>query len=267
MIGGSGLYEFLSDPVQVDVVTPFGDPSDPVSVGEVGGRPLAFLPRHGRGHRIPPHRLNVRANLWALRSLGVRQVLAPCAVGALRPDLSPGTVVVPDQVIDRTWGRPHTIYDEVGTVVHVPFADPFCPRGRASVLEAATACGVAAVDGGTTVVVNGPRFSSRAESRWHAAAGGDLVGMTTMPEASIARELALCYTSIAVVTDHDAGVEGGSAVTYAEVIETFGRSLASVTQILREAVPELPAAEADDTATCSCRRVLDGLALPFALPG
>ena len=205
--------------------------------------------------------MNYRANLWALRSLGVRQVLAPCAVGSLRAEHGPGTLVVPDQVIDRTWGRAHTVYDEPGTVVHVSLADPYCPRGRAALLEASGATGWGAVDGGTLVVVNGPRFSTRAESRWHAAGGGDVVGMTGMPEAAIARELALCYTTAAVVTDLDAGVEEGGGVTHAEVMATFGRSVERLKALLARTVERLLADDA-----CGCRHALDGLPLPFDLP-
>jgi 5'-methylthioadenosine phosphorylase len=172
VIGGSGFYEFLRDATRVPVPTPFGDPSDALYLGTLNGRRVAFVARHGRGHRFPPHRVPYRANLWALRSVGIRDVLAPCAVGSLRPDLTPGTVVVPDQVIDRTWGRSNTIYDEVGPVIHVPFADPFCPRGRAAVVAAARSGDAPVQDAGTLVVVNGPRFSSRAESQWHQQAGG-----------------------------------------------------------------------------------------------
>ncbi|CCH76585.1 conserved hypothetical protein [Nostocoides japonicum T1-X7] len=176
VIGGSGFYSFLDDAERVPVETPFGPPSDDVRVGVVDGRDIAFIARHGQGHRLSPHRVNYRANLWALRSVGVRQVLAPCAVGSLVPEHGPGSLVVPDQVIDRTWGRAHTVYAAPGTspdgadrgpVVHVSFAEPYCPRGRTAVLEASAASGSPAVDGGTLVVVNGPRFSSRAESVWH----------------------------------------------------------------------------------------------------
>src|SRR5690349_217075 len=167
VIGGSGLYEFLDDHETVEVDTPFGDPSDDLVVGEVEGRSVAFVARHGKGHRFQPHRVNYRANLWALRSLGVRQVLSACAVGSLRPELGPGTVVVPDQVVDRTWGRAHTVYEEEGPVVHVAFADPYCPRGREAALAAARQGKSPVVGEGTLVVVNGPRFSTRAESRWH----------------------------------------------------------------------------------------------------
>ncbi len=263
VIGGSGFYSFLDDPTEVTVDTPFGVPSEPPVVGTVAGRRVAFLPRHGRDHRIPPHLVNYRANLWALRAVGVRQVVAPCAVGSLRPELGPGTVVVPDQVVDRTWGRAHTVYDAIGPVVHVAFADPFCPRGRAAVMAAAGGTdGMETVDGGTLVVVNGPRFSSRAESQWHAAAGWSLVGMTAMPEAAIARELALCFTTVALVTDHDAGVEGGEAVTHEEVLEVFARNVEALKSLVGRAIAGLP----DDQADCPCGRAVDGLKLPFDLP-
>src|SRR5450631_2589629 len=167
VIGGSGFYEFLTDTERISITTPFGDPSDDVVIGDLGGRRVAFLARHGQGHRFPPHRVNYRANLWALRSVGVRQVLAPCAVGSLKPEHGPGTIVIPDQVVDRTWGRDHTVYDGVGAVVHVGFADPYCPRGRQAVIQAGEAAGKNMVSAGTLVVINGPRFTSRAESLWH----------------------------------------------------------------------------------------------------
>jgi 5'-methylthioadenosine phosphorylase len=266
VIGGSGFYEFLTDSERVSISTPFGDPSDDVVIGDVKGRCVAFLARHGQGHRFPPHRVNYRANLWALRSVGVRQVLAPCAVGSLRPEHGPGTIVMPDQVVDRTWGRDHTIFDGIGPVVHVGFSDPYCPRGREAVIEAGRAAGKNMVNTGTLVVINGPRFSSRAESLWHQQAGWTVVGMTGMPEASIARELAMCFTTIALVTDHDAGVDGGEAVTHEEVLKVFARSLDGLKSVLRSAIVAMPAAEDDASATCSCRRSLDGLRLPITLP-
>ena len=267
IIGGSGFYEFLSDVETVEVTTPFGDPSAEIAIGELDGRRVAFVPRHGKQHQFPPHRVNYRANLWALRSVGVRQVIASCAVGSLRPEHGPGTFVVPDQVIDRTWGRGHTVYDSVGPVVHVPFADPYCPRGRAAVLAAADER-TPLVDSGTLVVINGPRFSTKAESRWHAAAGGTVVGMTGVPESSVARELAMCYTTVCMVTDHDDGVEtdSGEAVTHAEVLRVFAGNIERLKDLLRRVIAALPAPEADDVATCSCRRSLDGFELPFELP-
>jgi 5'-methylthioadenosine phosphorylase len=266
VIGGSGFYEFLTDAEPVSITTPFGDPSDDVVIGDLGGRRVAFLARHGQHHRFPPHRVNYRANLWALRSVGVRQVLAPCAVGSLKPEHGPGSIVVPDQVVDRTWGREHTIYDAVGPVVHVGFSDPYCPQGRAAVLSAGLRADKGMVDGGTMVVINGPRFSSRAESIWHQQAGWTVVGMTGMPEAAIARELAMCFTTVALVTDHDAGVDAGGAVTHEEVLKVFAQSLDGLKSVLKTTIGVMPAAEDDDSATCSCRRALDGLRLPFALP-
>ncbi|WP_020387472.1 S-methyl-5'-thioadenosine phosphorylase [Kribbella catacumbae] len=252
VIGGSGFYSFLSGARPVEVETPYGLPSEPPLVGEVNGREVAFIPRHGADHRFPPHRVNYRANLWALRHLGVRQVLGPCAVGSLRASLTPGTMLVPDQYVDRTWGREHTVYDEA-PVVHVSPADPYCAVGRSTVL----AVGKDVVADGTMVVINGPRFSTRAESQWYAAQGWSVVGMTGAPEASIARELALCYTSIAVVTDHDAGVAVGEGVTQEEVFAVFERSIGRLKDLLTEAIGQLPKPEAD----CTCRHALDGMDL------
>ena len=241
VIGGSGLYEFLESSTTVEVPTPWGDPSDALTIGTVAGRSVAFVPRHGRDHRYPPHRVNYRANLWALRTVGVRQVLAPCAVGSLKAEHDAGSVVVPDQVVDRTWGRASTFFDEPGVVVHVPFADPYCPTGRAAAITAGRDRGLEPVGGGTLVVVNGPRFSSRAESVWHQAQGWTVVGMTAMPEAALARELALCFTTVALVTDLDAGVEHGEGVTHEEVLRVFAANIAKVRDLLVDVIAALPA--------------------------
>ena len=257
VIGGSGLYALLDGAREHELSTPYGQPSDPVTIAEVGGRRVAFLPRHGRDHRYPPHKIPYRANLWALRALGVRQIIAPCAVGGLRPELGPGTFVVPDQLIDRTSGREQTFYDR--GAVHVSFADPYCPDGRAAVLGAAEK--VRPVDGGTMVVVEGPRFSTRAESRWFTSIGGAIVNMTGHPEAVLARELALCYTTIALVTDLDAGVEGDHGVTQEEVFAVFGANIERLRGVLLEAVTRLPAER-----TCPCASALEGLKLPIDLP-
>jgi 5'-methylthioadenosine phosphorylase len=257
VIGGSGFYSFLDDARPVRVETPYGEPSDPVVVGEVGGRRVAFLARHGADHRYPPHRIPYRANLWALRSLGVRQVLAPCAVGGLQPELGPGTLVVPDQLVDRTSGRAQTFHDT--GAVHVSFAEPYCPTGRATVLE--TARDWPAVDGGTMVVVEGPRFSTRAESRWYSRQGWSLVNMTGHPEAVLARELALCYTAIALVTDLDAGVEGVGAVTQEEVFRVFGENTERLRTLLYDVVAALP-----DERSCPCAHALDGIDHDLVLP-
>lgn len=260
IIGGSGLYELLPDAREVEVGTPYGEPSDPLVLATVDGRRVAFLPRHGRDHRHPPHRINYRANLWALRATGVRQVLAPCAVGSLRGDLGPGTFVLPDQVVDRTDGRPGTFFDT--GAVHVPFADPYCPDGRAVLRDTCRGLGIEVVDGGTMVVIQGPRFSSRAESRWYGAQGWSVVNMTGQPEAALARELALCYTPVALVTDVDAGIDAGSAVSQAEVFEVFAANVEVLRRLLVAAVPALPAER-----TCPCAHAHDGITLPLTLPG
>jgi 5'-methylthioadenosine phosphorylase len=253
VIGGSGLYALLDGAKEHRIDTPYGLPSDPVTVASVAGRPVAFLPRHGRDHRFPPHKIPYRANLWALRELGARQIIAPCAVGGLRPDLGPGTFVLPDQLVDRTSGRGQTFYDE--GAIHVSFADPYCPTGRGVLRSVAAAQGIDLVDSGTMVVVEGPRFSTRAESRWYAALGGTVVNMTGHPEAVLARELAICYTAIALVTDLDAGVEGDHGVTQEEVFRVFGENTARLRTLLLAAVAELPAV---DQLTCPCPHALDG---------
>lgn len=267
VIGGSGLYALLEEVTEVTVGTPYGPPSDSLFVGEVGGRRVAFLPRHGRDHGLAPHRIDYRANLWALHSLGVRQVLGPCAVGGLRPEYGPGTLLVPDQFVDRTVGRSQTYYDGLPLsdgsrpeVVHVAMADPYCPAGRRAVLGAARELDWEPVDGGTLVVIEGPRFSTRAESRWFTANGWSTVGMTGHPEAVLARELGLCYTSLNLVTDLDAGVESGEGVTHAEVLAEFARNVDRLRTVLFRALAALPA-ERD----CVCSHVLDGVTT--GLPG
>ena len=256
VIGGSGLYSLLEGATEHAIHTPYGPPSDPITVAEVGGRRVAFLPRHGRDHRFPPHQIPYRANLWALRELGVRQVLAPCAVGGLRPELGPGTFVLPDQLVDRTSGRAQTFYDT--GAVHVNFADPYCPTGRAIVRTAAAEAGIDMTDGGTMVVIEGPRFSTRAESRWYATLGGTIVNMTGHPEAVLARELGLCYTAIALVTDLDAGVEGDHGVTQEEVFRVFGENTERLRGLLLDVAAALPQNDED----CVCRHALDGIDVP-----
>ncbi len=261
VIGGSGLYAFLTGPVEEVVVeTPYGLPSDPLVIGHIGGRSVAFVARHGRDHRFPPHRVPYRANLWALHALGVRQVLAPCAVGSLHPKLGPGVLVVPDQLVDRTSGRDQTFYDGPGAV-HVPFADPYCPDGRDVTLSAALDSGWKAIDGGTVVVIEGPRFSTRAESQWFLTNGWSLVNMTGHPEAVLARELAVCYTPLALVTDRDAGIESeGEPVTQEEVYRVFGQNVDRLRELLFEVIARLPAER-----TCPCSTALAGtLADPAA---
>ncbi|WP_327392354.1 MULTISPECIES: S-methyl-5'-thioadenosine phosphorylase [unclassified Streptomyces] len=270
VIGGSGFYSFLDDVIEVTVETPYGPPSDSLFLGETGGRRVAFLPRHGRGHHLPPNRINYRANLWALRSVGVRQVVAPCAVGGLRPQYGPGTLVIPDQLVDRTKSRVQTYFDgeplpdgSVPQVIHVTFADPYCETGRQAALRAARGQGWEAVDGGAMCVIEGPRFSTRAESLWHAAQGWSVVGMTGHPEAILARELELCYSSLALVTDLDAGAETGEGVSHEEVLRVFGENVGRLRDVLFDAVRELPTA---DERKCACGAALGGQEPGFTLP-
>lgn len=256
VIGGSGFYEFLDDPHTLSVTTPYGEPSAALALGTVSGRRVAFLPRHGAGHRFPAHRINYRANLWALRSVGVRQVLAPCAVGGLRPDeVAAGDVVVPDQLVDRTHGREQTFVES--GAVHVPFADPYCARLSAAVAGADPEVR----HGGTMVVVQGPRFSTRAESQHYAAQGWSLINMTGHPEAVLARELQMCYANIALVTDMDAGVQAGEGVGQAEVFAMFGRNIERIKDLLGTVVADLP-----DPDGCSCATWADDLELTYEVP-
>jgi 5'-methylthioadenosine phosphorylase len=248
VIGGSGFYSLLDDPQQYDVETPYGNPSGPVSMGRLAGVEVAFLPRHGADHRFAPHRVPYRANLWALREVGARQVIALSAVGSLRAELGVGALVLPDQIVDRTWGRPHTFYNAGDGVHHIAFADPYCPTGRAAARQAAAEADLPLTPDGTLVVINGPRFSTRAESLEYQRSGWSLIGMTAMPEAALARELALCYTGLALVTDHDAGVEAGEGVTHAEVLERFAENIPRLRALLEATLPKLPGDQGD----CPC---------------
>jgi 5'-methylthioadenosine phosphorylase len=270
VIGGSGFYSFLDDVAEVIIDTPYGPPSDSLFVGEVAGRQVAFLPRHGRKHHLPPHKINYRANLWALASVGARRILGPCAVGGLRAQYGPGTLLVPDQLVDRTRGRVQTYFDgearpdgQVPNVVHVTFADPYCPVGRSTAIETARAGGWDAVDGGTLVVVEGPRFSTRAESVWHAAQGWSVVGMTGHPEAVLARELGICYTSLALVTDLDAGVDAGDGVSHGEVLEVFAANVDRMRGVLFDMLGALPA---NSERKCLCVSPLGGQEPGIKLP-
>ncbi|MGE2689411.1 S-methyl-5'-thioadenosine phosphorylase [Mycolicibacterium pulveris] len=255
VIGGSGFYSFFgADARSVTLDTPYGAPSAPITVGTVGAHEVAFLPRHGVDHEFSPHTVPYRANMWALRALGVRRIFGPCAVGSLTPEHGPGATVVPDQLVDRTSGRADTYFDSDG--IHVGFADPYCPSLRAA---AAGLPGV--VDGGTMVVIQGPRFSTRAESQWFANQGFTLVNMTGYPEAVLARELEMCYAAIALVTDVDAGVDAGSAVRTVDVFAEFERSLVPFRKLVHEAIENVASER-----TCTHCLAHDGVQLPFELP-
>jgi 5'-methylthioadenosine phosphorylase len=238
VFGGSGFYSLFDSVEEISVETPYGEPSAPVAIGEIGRKTVAFLPRHGKQHQLPPHRIPYRANLWALRELGVRRILGPCASGALRPDLALGEFVVCDQYLDRTWGRCDTFYDGPQTT-HVSAADPYCPDLRRLLVDTAAERGIPAHDGGTVVVVQGPRFATRAESRWFQSMGWDVINMTAYPECHLARELELCYATIAMVTDYDVGVEGGRAVTAAEVVRVFEENNMRLRELLFAVIPKI----------------------------
>ena len=238
VFGGSGFYELLEGAEEFVVETPYGKPSAPLVLGEVGGKRVAFLPRHGREHELPPHRIPYRANLWAMRELGVRRLVGPCASGALRADLRVGEFVVCDQFVDRTNGRADTFYDGPETT-HVSSADPYCPELRHVLVETARELGIAVRDGGTVVVIQGPRFSTRAESRWFQAMGWDMINMTAYPECQLARELEVCYATIAMVTDYDVGVEGGEPASAGRVLEVFRENNERLRELLFAAIPRI----------------------------
>ena len=255
VFGGSGFYEFLDDVVEVPVHTPYGAPAAAVAVGTVGDRRVAFLPRHGRDHELPPHRVNFRANVWALRSLGVARVIGPCAVGSLRPELHPGDVVVLDQLVDRTSGRSADTFFDGGVVGHVSFSDPYCSELAPLAAAAARSVGATVHDGGTVVVVPGPRFSTRAESASFRAAGWDVINMTQYPEAYLCRELGLCYCGLALVTDYD-NLPGESAVTMDDVFAVLRANVERTRSLLFSLIPTIPVGDAGRSA-CSCASALD----------
>jgi 5'-methylthioadenosine phosphorylase len=250
VIGGSGLYEIdgLSDLEMLSVDTPFGKPSDEIAVGTLSGVRVAFLPRHGRGHRISPSELPARANVWAMKSLGVTHLLSVSAVGSLREELAPRDIVIPDQLLDRTKGvRPASFFDK-GIVVHVAFSEPYCPELRQIVYEAAQKVGATVHNGGAMVVMEGPQFSTRAESHFYRRIGGDLIGMTALPEAKLAREAEICYCTLAMVTDYDCWHETEKAVTVEMVIDNLMANAGTAKAIIEIALPRI--AEVDRHCQC-----------------
>ena len=260
VVGGSGFYEFLDGAEEVKIDTPFGPPSDPIAVGEVAGKPVAFLPRHGRDHRFPPHKIPYRANMWALRSLGVRRVLAPTAVGALTPSYGPGTLVIPDALVDRTTSREQTYFDQ--GACHVPFADPYCPFLRPVAIETARER------------LDSRRFGDAGRHRGAEVFHPRRIAVVRCPRADAgrhgarpsrggpARELALCHVPLALVTDTDAGVDEGEGVTQAEVFEVFAANIKRLRDLVARIIAALPADREDDL----CAHALDGITLPFDLP-
>jgi 5'-methylthioadenosine phosphorylase len=255
IIGGSGLYDpgIIKDAQEVKVYTPYGEPSDYITVGKVEGRSVAFLPRHGRGHRIPPHKINYRANVWAMKELGVKFLISVSAVGSLRLDYKPGDFVVPDQFIDMTKKRDYTFFD--GPVVaHVSMAEPFCESLRRVIVSASKDLNITTHDRGTYICIEGPRFSTRAESRvWKEVFKADIIGMTLVPEVNLACEAQLCYATIAMVTDYDVFAE--IPVTAEEVTRVMAENTEKVKRLLYEVIKRLP--EKPEEGLCSCCRSLE----------
>ncbi|MBI3975114.1 MAG: S-methyl-5'-thioadenosine phosphorylase [Armatimonadetes bacterium] len=253
VFGGSGFYELLAGAEEVEVETPYGPPSDRITLGEVGGRRVAFLPRHGRRHTIPPHRINYRANVAAMRALGVTRLLGPCAAGSLQPEVRPGDFVICDQYVDRTNGRADTFYDGP-EVTHVSMAQPYCSTLHTLIIKSGRAMELPLHDHGTVVVIQGPRFSTRAESLSYRAQGWEVITMTQYPEAPLARELEICYANISLITDYDVGVEaspGVAPVTAAEVVRIFRANLDRLRDLILRVIPAIPRER-----TCLCATAL-----------
>jgi 5'-methylthioadenosine phosphorylase len=253
VFGGSGFYSLLEDAREFKIETPYGEPADAVTIGELEGRTVAFLPRHGRTHRLPPHRINYRANVWAMKSLGVQWLFGPCAAGSLQSGVRPGDFVVCDQFVDRTWGRGDTFYDGPVTT-HISTANPYCPTLRGLAVEAARRLGITVHERGTVVVIQGPRFSTRSESRWFAGQGWEVINMTNYPECVLARELEMCYVNISLITDYDVGVEGDPSVdpvSHEAVLRVFRENNERLRRLIGAMVARVPRVRA-----CSCASAL-----------
>jgi len=252
IIGGTGLYEIegMTDTKEIKVKTPFGDPSDAITLGNLEEVKVAFLPRHGKGHRISPTELPARANIYALKSLGVEWIISVATVGSLKEKIKPLDIVIPDQLIDRTFLRPSTFFGR-GIVGHIPFAEPFCPILSNILYESARTTGVEVHDGGTCITMEGPQFSTRAESELYRSWAADIIFMTGLPEAKLAREAEICYATIAIVTDYDCWKEAFETVSAEMVIANLKQSAETAKKILRNAVTRLP-----QTRDCVCTNAL-----------
>ncbi|MGH7706449.1 MAG: S-methyl-5'-thioadenosine phosphorylase [Vulcanimicrobiaceae bacterium] len=255
VFGGSGFYSLLEDAREIAVETPYGAPTDRIAIGEIAGKRVAFLPRHGKDHRYPPHAINYRANLWAMKQLGVTRIIGPTACGSLKAGVKPGDMVVADQLVDRTNGRKDTFYDGPITT-HISFADPYCPQLRPLAIDALRRLSITTHERGTIVVIQGPRFSTRSESKWFSSAGWEVINMTQYPEVYLARELEICYVNISLITDYDVGLEGQSGiepVSHAAVIKVFASNNERVKAAILKIVEAIPAER-----TCTCGAALAG---------
>jgi 5'-methylthioadenosine phosphorylase len=239
VFGGSGFYEFLTDAETIRVETPYGSPSAEIMLGTIAGKRVAFLPRHGKEHALPPHKINYRANVWAFKSLGIRWVISPCAAGSLQAHIKPGDFVICDQYVDRTNGRADTFFDGPITT-HVSAADPFCPTLRELAVDAARHCGIPVHETGTVVVIQGPRFSTRAESKWFRDQGWEVINMTQYPEVHLVKELEMSPLNISLITDYDTGVEGVPPVSHESVVEVFTQNNAKLKQLLFRLIETIP---------------------------
>jgi 5'-methylthioadenosine phosphorylase len=254
VFGGSGFYSLLHDVKSYAVHTPYGNPSDRFMVGELDGVNIAFLPRHGRHHQYPPHSINYRANLWGMRELGVERIISPGACGSLQKDITPGTFVLCDQFVDRTF-RQHCTFFDGPTAVHISCEEPYCAEMRNICAEAANKMDIQCRNGGTAVIIGGPRFSTKAESKWYHTMGWDVINMTQYPEVVLARELGMCYLNISLVTDWDvwmADEKGAKSVTSDEIGRVFKENNESMLRLLREIVPAISGEH-----TCACSSALD----------
>lgn len=252
IFGGSGFYKLLENPESKLIETPYGAPSDAIMLGQLGGKKVAFLPRHGAKHIFPPHMINYRANMWAMKSLGVTRIISPCAAGSLQTNVKPGSFVVCDQYVDRTSGRKDTFYD--GPIsTHVSAAEPYCPELRELAIKAGAKAGIETHPTGTVVVIQGPRFSSKSESRWFTSQGWEVINMTQYPEAHLARELELCVVNVALITDYDCGLVGDvEPVSHSEVIKVFNDNLSKLQKLLVGLLETIPAKR----EKCPCGSVL-----------
>ncbi len=253
VIGGTGLYDIegMTDIEEVDINTPFGKPSDAIIIGKLGGVGIAFLPRHGKGHTISPSEIPVRANIYALKSLGVEHIIAINSAGSFKQEIKPGDLLIPDQLIDRTRSRVNSFFSE-GIVVHIPFAEPFCPVLSQIVLEAAREVGASVHQGGTYIAMEGPAFSTRAESRLYRSWGADIIGMTVLPEAKLAREAEICYAIIAGVTDYDSWQERSQPITIDVILDVLHQNIDTVKKIIKMAVARIP-----EKRNCGCATALE----------
>jgi 5'-methylthioadenosine phosphorylase len=252
VFGGSGFYSLIENAREVWIETPYGAPSDRIALGEIAGKKVAFLPRHGKDHRFPPQSINYRANIWAMKMLGVKFIIAPNACGSLQKSVAPGSMVVCDQLVDRTSGRKDTFFDGPITT-HVSFADPYCPTLRPIAIDALKSLKIETHETGTVVVIQGPRFSTRSESKWFQSQGWEVINMTQYPESYLAREAEICFVNISLITDYDVGIEGLKPVSHHEVMEVFKKNNDRVKGAIGKIVEKI-----DAKADCSCHHALQG---------